>query len=105
MFAMFENHIGRKSKDNIVIQPISMAYVSKNGKMLDDTQRQAFAWWLDEQTITNHLFGAVKAMPVEVEIVIHNPIDLSEFKDRKELAKYCHDIVENGFNKLLKKEV
>lgn len=105
MFAMFENHIGRKSDDNIVIQPISMAYVSKNGKKLSDKQRQAFAWWLDSQTITNHLFGAVKAMPVEVEIIIHKPIDLSEFKDRKELAKYCHDIVENGFNKLVDKEV
>ena len=44
-------------------------------------------------------------MPVEVEIIIHKPIDLSEFKDRKELAKYCHDIVENGFNKLVDKEV
>ena len=104
MFAMFENQIGTKSNNNIVIQPISMAYVTKRGKSLNNTQRQVFAWWLDSQTIVNHLFGAVRAMPVGVEIAIHGPIDISKFKDRKELAKYCHDIVEDGFNKLINKE-
>lgn len=101
MFAMFETHIGRKSKENITIQPISMAYVSKNGKKLSDKQRQVFAWWLESQTIVNHLFSAIKAMPVEVEIIIHDPIDLSKFKDRKELALYCHNIVEDGFKNLI----
>lgn len=105
MFAMFENQIGKKSDNNIVIQPVSMAYVSKRGRRISDSERQAFAWWLDSQTITNHLFGAVKAMPVGVEIIIGDPIDISKFKDRKELASYCHNIVESGFNKLTGKEV
>ncbi|MGN0929102.1 MAG: lysophospholipid acyltransferase family protein [Alphaproteobacteria bacterium] len=104
MFAMFENQIGKKSDSNIVIQPVSMAYVSKRGKKMTDSERQAFAWWLDSQTITNHLFGAVRAMPVDVEVIIHKPIDISKFKDRKELALYCHNIVESGFNKLIDKE-
>jgi glycosyltransferase involved in cell wall biosynthesis len=32
---------------------------------------------------------------------IENSIDLSKFKDRKELALYCHNIVEDGFKKLI----
>ncbi len=102
MFALFENSIGKTGNDNISIQPISIAYVSHNGKKMNDEQRSVFSWWRDDQTIVNHLFTAIKAMPVEVEIIIHDPIDISKFKDRKELAIHCQKIVEDGFYKLIK---
>lgn len=98
MFSMFEN----QSKEGILLQPISMAYISHKGKKLTDEERSVFAFYLDEQTLLNHLFPAIKAMPVRIEIIIHQPIDISKFKDRKELALHCQNIVDNGFKELIK---
>lgn len=103
LFAMFEKHIGKKNNNQITIQPISIAYTYQGKKKLDDNGRKNYAWYIKEQGLMEHLVNAVKHSPFTMEVIIHNPIDLSTFKDRKELALYCHDIVEKGFNELINK--
>ena len=103
LFAMFEKHIGKKNDNQITIQPISIAYTHQGKKKLNNETRKTYAWYIKEQGLIEHMINAVKHSPFTMEVIIHDPIDLSTFKDRKELAKYCHDIVEKGFNELIEK--
>ena len=99
---MFENHIGKKLENQITIQPISIAYVSQGKKRMSDEDRHNFAWYLKDQGLVEHLVNAMKHTPFTIEVIFHDPIDISTgFNNRKELALYCHDIVEKGFNELL----
>lgn len=102
MFAMFQNHIGSEAplQNQITVQPVSIAY-TKNGKhKLDESERANYAWYIKEQGLMEHLFNAMKHTPFTAEIIIHNEIDISKFKDRKELSTYCQNIVADGFKKL-----
>ena len=102
LFAMFENHIGKKLENQITIQPISIAYVYQGKKRMSDEDRHNFAWYLKDQGLVEHLVNAMKHTPFTIEVIFHDPIDISTgFNNRKELALYCHDIVEKGFNELL----
>ena len=64
-------------------------------------QRHNYAWYIKEQTLGAHLLNALIHSPFTMEIIIHDPIDITKFKDRKELAKYCYEVVDKGFKELL----
>ena len=103
LFAMFENQFGKETKDAILIQPVSIAYVYEKNKKLIPEQRHNYAWYLKEQTLGEHLFNAMKHAPFTMEVIIHDPIDITKFKDRKELANYCYEIVNKGFKEIIEK--
>ena len=100
LFAMFENQIGKEVKNPILVQPISIAYMYEGKKKLSDEQRHNYAWYIKEQTLGEHLLNALKHAPFTMNIIIHDPIDITKFKDRKELAKYCYEVVDKGFKEI-----
>ena len=103
LFAMFENQIGKKVKNPVIIQPISIAYMYEGKKKLSDDERHNYAWYIKEQSLGEHLFNVLKHTPFTMEVIVHDPIDISNFKDRKELAKYCYEVVDKGFKELIDK--
>ena len=107
LFAMFEKHIGTgsNSEDRLWVQPVSIAYTKEKDRILNDEERHNYAWYIKEQGLVEHLLNAILHMPVTVEISFGDPIDISRgFKDRKDLAIYCHNEVEKNFKKLVGKE-
>lgn len=103
LFAMFENQFGKNVEDPIYVQPVSIAYVYEKKKKLTPDQRHNYAWYIKEQTLGEHLLNAMKHTPFTMEVIIHAPVDITKFKDRKELAKYCYEIVDNGFKEIINK--
>ena len=101
LFAMFENQFGKQKENPIMIQPISIAYMYEGKKKLTSEQRHNYAWYIKEQTLGAHLMNVFKHTPFTMEIIVHDPIDITKFKDRKELAKYCYEIVDKGFKELI----
>ena len=101
LFAMFENQFGKKTDNPIFIQPVSIAYTYEKKRKLSPIQRHNYAWYIKEQTLGGHLFNAMKHTPFTMEVIIHDPIDITKFKDRKELANYCYKIVSGGFNEII----
>ena len=39
--------------------------------------------------------------PVSIDITIHKSVDLSSFKNRKELSNYCQNTIQNTITKEL----
>ena len=103
LFAMFENQFGKKIDNPIMVQPISIAYVYEGKKKLSDEERHNYAWYIKEQTLGEHLFNVLKHTPFTMEVIVHDPVDITKFKDRKELAKYCYEISNKGFKEILNK--
>ena len=101
LFAMFENQFGKQTENPILVQPVSIAYIYEGKKRLTPEQRHNYAWYIKEQTLGAHLLNALIHSPFTMEIIIHDPIDITKFKDRKELAKYCYEVVDKGFKELL----
>lgn len=105
LFAMFENHIGQKLDNQITVQPISIAYTREGKRLINDEERHNYAWYIKEQGLVEHLINALHHTPFTMEIIIHKPIDISTgFNNRKDLALYCHNVVEKGFKKLVGKK-
>ena len=103
LFAMFEDKFGKKTDNPILIQPVSIAYMYEGKKRLTPEQRHNYAWYVKEQTLGGHLLNAMKHTPFTLEIIVHDPVNLNDFKDRKELAKYCYEIVNKGFKEIISK--
>ena len=105
MFYMFEKYMKSDLdlSDNIQIQPISIAYTYNGKEKLNSETRKTYAWYIKEQSLTDHLINALKHSPFTVEIIIHDPVNIKDFNNRKDLSCHCHNIVEKGFNDLLLK--
>jgi len=46
--------------------------------------------------LATHLWRFAKTSGAKLELIFHEPIDPSQFQDRKTLAKTCHERVSNG---------
>lgn len=90
------------SNDALIIQPftIRMALVDNNplAETKDDQDhRDIYAWHVEMDTeLPDHLWRFAKSKGAVLEMVFHDPIRASDIKDRKTLAKTCHDSVING---------
>ncbi len=100
LFSLFEDYMKSGKESPIKIQPISIAYTHYKNRRLSDNDVGNYAWYIKEQNLVDHLKNALKFTPFTMEVVIHKPVDISKFKDRKELACFCNNIVKDGFNTL-----
>ena len=91
----------RKSQDApLVVQPVSIAYVSLNDMPLGHGLRPLVAWYGD-MTLGPHLWAFSRLGRVRVVVEFHPPITIADFSSRKELARHCHSAVEHGVARAL----
>ena len=80
----------------VPVQPLSLAYTRLHGLPIDRALRPKFAWYGD-MSMVPHIWAILCAGPIDVKIVLHEPVTLADFANRKELASYCEAHVRAGF--------
>jgi len=76
----------------VPVQPVSSAYVAREGIPMGRENRPLYAWYGDMELVP-HLWEALKAGPLDVVMQFHEPLSPME---RKELARIAGDIVRKG---------
>ena len=76
----------------VPIQPVSSAYVAREGIPMGRENRPLYAWYGDMELVP-HLWEALRAGPLDVVMQFHEPLPPM---DRKELARLAWDIVRKG---------
>ena len=76
----------------VPVQPVSTAYVARQGIPMGRENRPLYAWYGDMELVP-HLWEALKAGPLDVVVQFHAPLPAM---DRKELAKIAWETVRKG---------
>lgn len=87
-------------EDNLVVQPLSVAYVKLNGIPMGRYFRPFFAWYGDMELFP-HLWEAFSLGPIEVIAEFHEPVTIREIGNRKALAAYCEARCREGLIRAL----
>ena len=78
-------------RDTLAIQPVSVVYSAPIGFDV-----RHYGWWGD-MNLTTHLLKILAHTPQGgVTVIYHNPVMVSDFKDRKALAAHVHRVVRDG---------
>jgi 1-acyl-sn-glycerol-3-phosphate acyltransferase len=88
-----------KYKD-LLIQPFTLEILSVDGKSPDTREiRNTYAWPFDDEIgLGTHLLRFAKGRGAQIVLTFHEPLSVSEYSDRKALAKTCHDAVSKGLH-------
>ena len=76
----------------MTVQPVSTAYMAREGIPMGRENRPLYAWYGDMELVP-HLWEALKAGPLDVVVQFHEPMNAA---DRKELARAAWDVVRRG---------
>jgi lyso-ornithine lipid O-acyltransferase len=76
----------------VTVQPVSTAYVAREGMPMGRENRPLYAWYGDMELVP-HLWGALRSGPLDVVVQFHAPL---KAMDRKELARAAWDMVRKG---------
>jgi 1-acyl-sn-glycerol-3-phosphate acyltransferase len=89
-----------KENDFIDVCPISLCYKDKNNLPMGIFYRRYVAWQGDYPLLRLMKIFLLSG-PVSIDIIIHKSVDLSNFKNRKELSNYCQNTIQNAITKEL----
>ncbi|MBA2587080.1 MAG: 1-acyl-sn-glycerol-3-phosphate acyltransferase [Alphaproteobacteria bacterium] len=84
---------------HVKVQPVSVAFTGLHGMPMGRGNRPLFAWYGDMEMVP-HLWEALLAGPLDVEVRFHAPLSLDRM-DRKTLAAKAQEIVQNGQSEAL----
>lgn len=84
----------------LTVQPVSLAYRGQWGLPMTRRDLPRYAWYGD-MDLAPHLWGALKAGPVEVTVTLHAPLSLAEAGDRKSLAAKAEAAVREGMTRAM----
>lgn len=87
-------------EDDLVVQPVSVAYTGLYGMPMGRYFRPFFAWYGD-MDLFPHLWEAFTLGPIEVTVEYHKPVTIREIGNRKALAVYCEDCCRRGVHQAL----
>ncbi len=86
--------------EDLMVQPVSIAYSHLDGMPMGRFLRPYFAWYGDMDLAT-HIWDACGLGKVTVTVEFHPPVTLAELGSRKVLAQHCHQAVQQGLNDAL----
>ena len=89
-----------KQNEFIYVCPISLCYRDKNNLPMGIFYRRYVAWQGDYPLLRLMKIFLLSG-PVSIDVIIHKTVDLSGFKNRKELSNYCQNIIQNTITKEL----
>ena len=75
-------------ENDLVVQPLSIAYVRLHGLPMGRYYRPFFAWYGD-MDLFPHLWQAFTMGPIDVIAEYHPPVTIRHVGNRKALAAYC----------------
>lgn len=81
-----------EANDNACVQTLSLTYTRLHGIPLGRSDRSLVGWYGDME-MGDHAWALLKAGPLDARIRIGDPMPLSDFRDRKELARHTEDVV------------
>ena len=85
---------------HVPVQPLTIAYTGIHGVPIGRVRRPIFAWYGDIN-LAYHVLGVALVGPFEVTVMAHRPTDLGSFNNRKELTRYCEEIIRAGLAETL----
>ncbi len=83
------------------IQPISICYSKLNNIPMGIYLRRNIAW-VGDTSMVAAMANFLRSGRITVDIIFHELMSISNFKNRKELASYCENQILSGLNKTLK---
>ena len=84
----------------ILVQPVSIAYVGLHGMPMGRENRALYAWYGDMELVP-HLWEALKTGPFEAVVEFHQPIAVGQAGGRKEVATLAETVVRQGLMRAL----
>jgi 1-acyl-sn-glycerol-3-phosphate acyltransferase len=81
-----------KNGREITVQPVSIAYTRVNG-IPTGRFLAPFCAWYGDMTMAPHFWRFLGLGRTAVEVVLHPAVSISEFGNRKALAKHCQDAI------------
>lgn len=81
--------------EGVRIQPVSIAYTDYKGVKMDSSARDFYAWYIP-MPFLSHFLGGLGLGKAGVKVVLHEPVQMSDFDSRKSCATYCEDRVRQG---------
>ncbi|MGI9286645.1 MAG: lysophospholipid acyltransferase family protein [Pseudomonadales bacterium] len=88
-------HGAEQTQQRVRIQPLTVAYTHYDGKVMDAEERDCFAWYAT-MPFVSHLVNVLGLKPVQVELIFHAPVELTDFASRKDCAQFCQQAVTAG---------
>ena len=101
LFAAIAGSGERGGGDDFVIQPVTIAYTRLNGMPITRERLPDIAW-IGETELMPHMLAFMSLGKVRAELMFHAAVRLSDFADRKALARHCHDVVADGYRRLMR---
>lgn len=87
--AFFEDEVAHE----MWVQPVTARYLAPPGQ-----DPRYYGWWGDMAFVPN-LGRVLATLPQgRIEVLFHAPVHVSDFRDRKALARYCEDVVRRGLS-------
>ncbi|MEO1194121.1 MAG: lysophospholipid acyltransferase family protein [Pseudomonadota bacterium] len=98
--ALFAAAAIRPKGEDLVVQPVSIAYSHLDGMPMGRFLRPYFAWYGD-MDMAGHIWDTFGLGRVTVTVEFHPPVTLAQFGSRKALADHCHAAVQQGMTAAL----
>jgi 1-acyl-sn-glycerol-3-phosphate acyltransferase len=86
--------------DTVAVQPVSIAYSRLDGMPMGRAFRPLFTWYGDME-LGPHLWTMLGLGRLGIDLVFHEPVRLSDFHSRKEIADRCWQDVDRGLQQAL----
>ncbi|MEB3701699.1 1-acyl-sn-glycerol-3-phosphate acyltransferase [Candidatus Bealeia paramacronuclearis] len=83
-------------KNDLVVQPVTVAYAGLNGMPMPRIFRQESGWFSEKIELLPHLWFISQLGRVQVVVTLHPPLQSHDFHSRKELAKTSESAVREG---------
>ena len=91
---------GADTPANIQVQTLAIAYTGLGGLPLGRRRRYIVAWYGD-MDFASHAWQLLRYGPLDVNVIVSDPVPLDRFADRKALARFAHCQVRTGLADLL----
>jgi len=86
--------------EEVLIQPITIAYLTHRGQPMEKSIRDYFAWYA-EMPFASHFFKMAGMRAAQTKLIFHTPVKLTDFESRKACAEHCQRKVSSALSQAL----
>lgn len=86
---------GAAELPGVLVQPVTLAYRGHRNLPMNRRLLPSYAWYGDMELVP-HLLGALRAGPIEVDVICHPPLSMAGELNRKALARHAEELVRRG---------
>ncbi|MEI6419266.1 MAG: lysophospholipid acyltransferase family protein [Sphingomonadales bacterium] len=87
--------------DDLLIQPVTLAYTRVNGIPVTRRQLPSLAW-VGDTALGPHFKEFAALGRIRADIIFHPAVRAADFPDRKALARHCEAQVRAGYRQLMR---